>query len=227
MMESFHIGAYWSARAESLNIVKNKVQHTLKALRNIDDQFLNWYETGTSRSNALERKLDLDDDSAIEKLCLEKVKKGELDESGIAKMGFLFSLWTGDQMEEESSSITFNVGKSSKRLNNSCVLKLPNLGVAKERLLGVEKSKRILSKLVEIWSPDYAVLTSHGLRDELEVGNKLGFITYQKEIRRQPRLSDHVKYEQMNGGHLFFIPVQKELSSVIKELEPIKKALPQ
>ena len=112
MIDSFYIGAYWGSRAESLSEVRNKVLQTFEKLATTDEQFSNWYEGGMSRKKAMEKKVVFDKET-IERLSLQQVKKGELDEKGFAKMGFLFGVWSGHS-DEESSSISFNVGKENE-----------------------------------------------------------------------------------------------------------------
>lgn len=227
MENSFYIGAYWGSRSESLKQVTNKVLQTFEKLSDIDEQFLNWYEGGVNRKQALKTKVAFNNET-IERLCLEKVKNGELDEKGFAKMGFLFGLWTGHS-DEESSSITFSVGASFKspHLCNSCVLKIPFEGTARERLLRLGKARLIISTLVEIWKPDYAVLTSRDLNDRLAIVNDVGWITYRKTIKQIPKISSKVVYEKANGGHWFYFSLESNNydSSIANELLPIKNSL--
>lgn len=222
MIESFYIGAYWGSRAEPLSQVRDKILQTLQRLAQIDEQFLNWYEGANSRKQALEKKVSIDANT-IEKLCLEMVKKGELDEKGFAKMGFLFGVWSG-HLDDESIGISFNVGGAftSPHLCNSCVLTLPVEGAARERLLQTDKAKKIIITLVEIWSPDYAILTSHQLRDKLNVANKVGWITYHKSIKKLPDISNQVVYEKANNGHWFYIKESNYNETLTNELLPMK-----
>jgi hypothetical protein len=202
MADSFYIGAYWGSRAETLNEVKDKVIQTLKRLADEDEQFANWYEGGMGRKEALSKRVTINSDT-IQRLCLEQVRKGELSQDGVSKMGFLFGLWTGHK-EEETSSISFSVGTASKWLTNSCVIKLPFRGSAHERLLQQKTATTIIALLVKIWNPDYAVLTSHDLNDKLDIGNKIGWITYQKFIKRTIKKMDKIIYNQIDGGHWFY-----------------------
>src|ERR1700757_1466763 len=103
MIDTFYIGAYWNARPETLQDVQIKTFKTLSFLKEIDEQFSNWYKTAMSRKKALERKIFITED-AMRELCLQNVKKGELDDKGFSKMGFLMELWSGHK-DEESSSI--------------------------------------------------------------------------------------------------------------------------
>lgn len=205
MIDSFYIGAYWGSRAESLYEIKDKVSQTFNRLMEIDEQFLNWYEGGMSRKKALEKKVTLNNET-IERLCLQQVKKGELDEKGIAKMGFLLGLWTGHK-DEESSRVSFTVGSSftSPHLCNSCVVTIPFEGQARERLLRPEKAKAIIAIIVEIWNPDYAVLASNELNKALGIVNDIGWVTYRKAIRQMPIISSKVVYEKFGDGHLFYL----------------------
>ena len=226
MIDSFYIGAYWGSRAKPLEQVIDKVLQTLQELAEIDKQFLKWYEGGNSRKQSLKKEIVLNNET-IEKLCLQQVKKGELDENGFAKMGFLFGLWSGHQ-DEESSSISFNVGGAftSPHLSNSCVITIPFEGTARERLLQAEKAKIIISVLVDIWTPDYSVLASSFLNNELNVVNDIGWVTYYKSIRRTPKISNKVIYEKYNGGHLFYLANESSYDySLVKELLPLKEII--
>jgi hypothetical protein len=225
MANSFIIGAYWGSRAEPLQEVRNKILQTLKGLSETDEQFVSWYEGGMSRKESLEKKITLDNET-IERICLEMVKKGELDEKGFAKMGFLFGVWTGHD-EDEASNISISVGTASKWLTNSCVITIPFEGTARERLLRIDRVKKIIAMLVEIWDPDYAVLTSDTLRDKLDVGNRIGWITYRSSIRGVPKITNGVVYEKLNKGHLFIVSpyVRNGTDSSINELLQLKSYL--
>lgn len=222
MIESFYIGAYWGSRAEPLSQVRNKILQTLQKLAEIDEQFSNWCEGGNSIEEALENRVVLNNET-IERLCLERVRKGELDKNGLAKMGFLFAIGS-EHPDDESSIITFTVGAAltSPHLSNSCVLTLPVEGAARERLLQVEKAKKIIVVLVEIWNPDYATLTSHQLRDKLNAANKVGWITYHKSINKLPNISNQVVYEKANNGHWFYIKDSNYNETLSNELLPMK-----
>ena len=203
MMNSYFIGAYWAARPEPLQGAKHKIIETLNILAELDDQFFQWYEKGSSRKEAIGKKVVLDND-IVERLCLKKVKRNELDEGGFSKMGFYFSLWSGHR-KDETSSISFNVGTQSKWLTNSCVISIPLIGPARERLLLTKNAKKIIEALVEIWNPDYAYLTSHDVSDRFD---GIGFVNYRKFIKRTPTTNSYVHYVKGTGGHWFSIKTE-------------------
>lgn len=225
MIDSFYIGAYWGSRTETLVEVAHKALKTLQKLGAIDEQFLDWYELGMSRKQALAKRVILDLE-IIEELFRKAVKKGELGEKGFAEIGFVLGLWTGHK-DDEPSNISFNVGAAHKRLSNCCVLKIPYEGTARERLLQPEKAKAIIAMLVETWDPDYAVLTSHGLNDMLNDANEVGWIIYRKSIKRMPKISNKIIYEQRRDGHLFYLVNENYYDdySLANELIPLKEII--
>jgi hypothetical protein len=225
-IDTYTLGAYWGSRAEPLSDVAQKALQTLTELRDIDVQFLKYYRRANSRKKALEKGLSLDQES-VKQMCVEMIKKGELGADGFAKMGFLFGVWTG-QEEAESSGINFNVGHKFETpyLSNVCYIDLPYEGPASIRLLQRELSKSILGILVKIWKPDYAVLTSRHLRDKLDIGNQIGWITYRNTIKEVPRLGEGVSYERDGSGHWFFAKtIGSSIEVISKELSLIKSII--
>jgi hypothetical protein len=222
MIETYYIGAYWGSRKESLQQIAGKTFQTLQVLSEIDEQFFKWYDTGMSRKQALQNKLEIDEET-IKKIALKRVKKGEMDENGFAVNGFLFSLWTG-HIDEESSSITFAVGNTfnTDNITNSCVISIPFEGAARERLLHIEKAKKIIAVLVDIWAPDYSVLTSQSLNNKLNVINDIGWVTYRKSIKRLPNTTGQVVYERANNGHWFYVNESSYSDTLSDELLPMK-----
>jgi len=222
--DSYIIGAYWGSRAEPLSNVVDKIFHTLNELKEIDVQFLKYYELGMSRKKALENEVTLNKEN-VKKICLSSVKKGELDENGIAKLGFVLWVWTGHK-DEESSSVNFTVGGTykTKNISNLCVLKIPHEGAARERMLQGGISKKILDLIVSTWNPDYAVLTSDSLRDQLNVGNEWGWITYRRMISHIPDLGDSITYEKDVQGHWFYVnSIGHFAGNVIEDLSKLSK----
>jgi hypothetical protein len=223
MEDSFIIGAYWDSRAEPLHEVGDKVLQTLLRLSTEDEQFLNWYELGWSKKQALDKKIAFNIET-IERLCLSRVKKKEFDDNGYSEMGFLFRLWTGHK-EGEASTISFSVGTASEWLTNSCYVKIPSKGLARERLLQIGKAKEIISILADIWCPDYAVLTSDDLRERLNVGNKIGWVTYIKKINYIPQLGHGILYGGNQNGHWFYPRNPQYNDEFEKELVLLSKVI--
>ena len=203
-IDSFSIRAYWGSCAEPLLQIVQKTTQMLTAFREIDSHFLK-YCKGINRKSALYQKLSFDRES-IRALCLANVKEAKLSKKGIAENGYVFGVCTG-QRDAEASRILFVVGSSfhATGLSNSCIITLPNEGPARDRLLQPETSKRMLRTLVEIWSPDYAVLTSDSLRNKMNVRNEVGWITFKRNMEHVPEVENGITYERDEEGHWFYV----------------------
>lgn len=226
MNESYIVGAYWGSRAETLFQVRDRVLLTLQRLRVVDEQFSTWYEQGMSRKQALESRVDLTQDR-IEKLCRKAVKKSELDEQLFAKYGFIFGLWTGHK-NDESSEISFTAGSvfTVQSLSNCCYVKIPYEGAAREGLLQLAVVRKLIAILVEVWNPDYAIFTSNSVRDKLDMGNRLGLITYHKALKSIPKHLDNVCFEKADNG-FWFLPCDEHYSdsAYLDSLKNVRKLI--
>jgi len=221
MIDSFYIGAYWSARAESLDNAANKSLEILLRITVIDEQFKTFYEKAISRKKALEKTVSLDYE-VIKSLYLKGTKKNEIDSLGYAKMGFMLRLWTG-QSDGESSGISFSIGTNSTRFKNSCVITFPYEGSRKDDLLQLNKAKLIIGLLCEICDPDYAVLNSDKLSSELCTMNEIGWITYKKQLTKKPKVSHNIIHESnYKGGHLFYLETDSGLAYDYDRIEDLK-----
>jgi len=225
MIDTFYIGAYWRNRKELLNRVVNPTLQTLRELSEVDKQFLNLYELGMSRQQALEHRISLTPEY-IERLYRGRVKKNDLDQDGYNKIGYRLSLWTGHK-EGEASTISFNAGSSSKRLTDLCLINLPSEGAAKNRLLQLDKVKEIIKLLIRNWNPDTVVLNSKELSEALDTMNELGWVTYTKNVKTWLKLSDNIVHEKsFFGGHLFYLKTENNLAydyNLISQLLSVKK----
>ena len=227
MTDTFYIGAYWYQRKQLLDEIIEPSIATLKGLQEFDDQFGNLYELGRSRKHALERKISITPEY-IRKLYLKNVKKNDLDVSGYNTIGFRLSAWTGHQ-DYESSKISLNVGINSEKFVNRCLISIPSEGIARGRLLQIKKVKQTFDLIIEIWNPDYAVLTSRDLLEALDIMNEVGWVTYVKKLWRKPKISTKVLHEHdYLGGHLFYLNTTDDQAydySLINELLPLKNVL--
>ncbi|QEM12967.1 Imm52 family immunity protein [Mucilaginibacter rubeus] len=229
MIDSFYIGAYWETKKELLEDVIEPTLQTLEQLSELDEQFYNFYELGTSRKQAFENRIPLEF-GYIKELYQKRLKKADLDQNGYSKIGYGLSLWTG-QNEDESSQISFNVGSSSNKIRNRCLIKIPTEGVARERLLQLNKVKEIIKLLILKWNPDLVVLTSKELSTALDITNDLGWVTYVKAKQRKTKYkssSRMVHESNYHGGDLFYLTTDNGLVydyNLINEYQSLKKQI--
>lgn len=222
-IDSFYIGAYWNGRNGQLkNVVSNTVK-TLQKLSEVDEQFLNWYEGGSTRKEALENKVSINAES-IEKLYRSELKDTEIDKDGYSLNGFSLILWSGHE-DDESSSISFRDGEASDLIGNCCVISFPAEGNARERLLKLSAIKSLVAILTEIWNPDGVVLISKKLKQLLGTINEVGWVTFIHQPQITPNISSKVVHEEFNTGHLFYLDsLIVNDYNLVKELLPIKGA---
>jgi hypothetical protein len=225
MVDVFYIGAYWWNRKEDLATVVNKTIMFLQELSNLDEEFMTWYEKGYNKKEA-SKKVSIEKNN-IETLYKNGIKKNDLDNEGFSNIGYSIGLWTGHK-EEYSSSISINSGHASKFFSNSCVITLPIAEESKERLLKLDKQKAIISLLIKIWQPDSVVLNSNKLKDETGLINKIGWITYFKNLNQIPKFSENIIHQTLNSGHLYYLKTENDICydyDLINELISLKKLI--
>lgn len=225
MVDIFYIGAYWRNRNEDLSIVVDKTVLFLQELSSLDEQFVNWYEQGYNKKEA-SKKVTIEKD-IVERLYKRGIKKNDLDSEGHSKIGYSIGLWTG-QEEEYSSSLSINAGHASKFFSNACVITVPIAEEPKERLLKLDKQKAIINLLIKIWKPDTVVLNSNELKNKTGLVNKVGWITYLKNLKGYSQKSSKVIHEKLDNGDLFFLKLDDDRSynyDLIQELLFLKEAV--
>jgi len=229
MLDSYYIGAYWGSKFEPPEILSEKINKTLNMLSINNTEFENWYLLGKNRNDSL--KVNVKNNGGIlDKIIFKQSQIEKCNSSANSQMGVVLGFWTG-QSDSNSSSIMFNVGGnySTTKLGNSCVLKLPSKMRANNKLIEIENSKALIQLIVDIWNPDYAVLTSHDLRDKLNFGNKIGWITYYKSSNLKIRNISFLILNPILNGYIFYfegnhylnidsIPIYLELKEKLKYL---------
>ena len=213
MIDAFYIGAYWKNRKAALDKIVESTVKTYQKLGGIDEQYSGLYELGWSRKKALENHIIVDLPH-IKSLYQKEIKKGDVDESGYNDLGFRLSAWTGHK-NDEASNISICAGSANPRITNSCIIKVPAEGDARNRLLKIEKAKDIIALLVEIWNPDQVILNSREIRNmfEQEKGenvfdshNIIGWVTYVPHLNGSlPTDWNIVHDSDFHGGHLFYL----------------------
>ncbi|MEM8939142.1 MAG: Imm52 family immunity protein, partial [Bacteroidota bacterium] len=123
------ISAIWKSKKKSVEECTELVLNFLLHLKDYDyNLFGVWYEKGNSKKKALEKKVELS--IGYIQSALKKNWDKKFDD-----LGARISYWTGNEDEDKSSSISFNVGAyGDKSFNkNSCVINLPQEYKANEK----------------------------------------------------------------------------------------------
>jgi len=186
--ESYYVGAYWGDRRESIDDCSNRLFNCLLKLRNCDEIFRNWYRTGCSRKQALERKIPIDTLN-LRKL-LDKYGRHATDigNKTIEDLGYCINIWNGESMERGEVGLSISCGLHSElsELVNCCVINLPYEGLSLERIVKSDMFVKILSSVVSSWEPDWAVATPESVRDLFKVPHRspyYGWVLYLSERR--------------------------------------------
>jgi hypothetical protein len=226
MVDTFYTGGYWSEGKDCLGSVVDKTMSFLEKLSKIDIQFANWYQLGYTKREALQRKVNLDQ-NYISNLYRSRIKKNDLDEDGFSKIGFSIDLWTGHE-EDFSSSLAINCGHSSKNFKNSCVINIPIEGEAKDRLLSIDKQKEIFHLLIDEWHPQNIIVNSKSLSGITQMPNEIGWMTYIKELKKIPDFKSKIIRKHFNGGHLFYLETKNSFCydyDLMEELLPLRAVI--
>lgn len=104
------------------------------------------------------------------------------DGSAIPELGYSWSAWNGDTKVPVSVSVTCGAWTAAVGVSNFFVLDLPGPadGPAAD-LYERDGVEILLAGVVQAWAPDWAVVTSHGLREACErepAQPVVGWLTY-------------------------------------------------
>ncbi len=121
----------------------------------------NWYEKADSRQQALQTKIELEQDALARHFEASRVEPMELE------AGFAVGWWNGAD-ENKALDIRIACGATSvPGVYNVVSLGLPRPSKCVADLYRAEVLEKVLVALVNAWEPDWAVLTSHDLGDRL------------------------------------------------------------
>lgn len=203
MVEHFYLGAYWSAREETVGACADRAVRWLARLREIDPAFLRCYEGGNSREEALSRPVAPDRPTILRLLGGDRLRK-DRDRTTTPVTGFTFGLWNGGE-EGESIGLMVSCGAYSKRFGNSCVIELPRGGEPANRILRVPALHELIAATVACWEPDHGVVTSHQCLNALNYpvgGIQVGWLVYLSAKYPVADPPPPVRVEPLGAGRL-------------------------
>jgi hypothetical protein len=203
-MDSFITGAYWHDRPTTIKEGADLITRTLSKLREIDDNFSQWYERASTRKKALERRVPFNDDNYIEQSLYRGIKKSEIIDSDYPKHGFSKSFFNA-KGTYDTSVIDFGLNVPSP-CGNYSLIDLPSDQPTLTQIIKHGKIRAVMNILVDVFSHEFAVFTSQRLRSIVPVAIRWGWITYRKIINHPvAHLPEGVIYEQGNDGHWFYL----------------------
>ena len=167
MARRFILGGYWLARSERVEKCAEDVGSFLARLSSIAPVFADWYETGRSRKDALERKVDIRNLQKLEALLLKGRIKRDVGGDIIKELGFNVDLWNGASRDGSEASVSIHCGSSTSRVGNYVVVDLPALSAD-----WVDRAYELLEATAEIWVPDWAGIMSSQAMQQRSPGSK-------------------------------------------------------
>lgn len=176
--EPLYLGAYWSDRAEDASSCAERLARCLSAMVSVSAYLSGWRPKGRSQSEALASPAVAPTD--LIGLLEAGLNRRDVDGSVIPELGMRWSAWNGNTALPASFSVTCGACATQSGVLNSFVLKLPEATrPGAEDIYGA--ADELLAGVVEAWEPEWAVLTSHELRESLglDVGQPVvGWLTY-------------------------------------------------
>jgi hypothetical protein len=137
----------------------------LAKLTEINNHFEKWFLKDETRAEALRHRIGMDVGSVAKLLDHGRHRRDD-DSRIMEELGFSAALWNG-ALDAASAAISFHCSCFHPRLKNVVLLNLPVNGGEGGQALDFEALRRIMLILVRCFDPDWGVVTSHRLRDEI------------------------------------------------------------
>ena len=196
-MQKFMLGAYWDARADSLEKCTEDAARFLARLAEIDPLLASWYERGRSRKDALERKVDILDAQKLQGLLLAGRNRRDVDREVIDELGCKLSLWNGADEEEAEATVSIHCGAYSARIGNSVIIDLPYQSESSE---WVGKASSLLALTAEVWQPNWAGIMSKKAMRERDFDGDNPFVDWMVYVPRKiASVPSPGRVEELNG----------------------------
>lgn len=134
-------------KEETVELIADKIVNFLNGLHAIDSQLFNdWYETGWSKKEALQKKVLINTDFITE------IVKKEWDKK-FPELGSKFSFWSGKD-DLEDVDLSFGLGKT---IENKNIKNAINISFPFDERLRLKKDDEKVSQIVELikkcWNP--------------------------------------------------------------------------
>lgn len=216
-MTRLFLGAYWPSRKEPISRCATRLSGFFNALTDCDELLAHWYETGYSRKQALQKKVDISNREVVLDLLVRGRNRTDIGKKVIKELGFSTYLWNG---RDDSHTVGLRVacGGYSKFCSN-CI----NLNFAEKRggLNRASRMKDVLVAVATAWEPDWAGVMSEAAKDSRGFGTtRSPFIDWMVYLSRDwlptlPSMAPPASAEPVGSGTI--IVVQDDLPDPANE----------
>ncbi|HEX3289006.1 MAG TPA: Imm52 family immunity protein [Mycobacterium sp.] len=159
-MSKAYVGAYWGARAASVDDCADTLAQLLDRLSAIDPLLTGWRDLGKSKQNALQQLIVRNDRTEL----LQHLERSR-SEPPIDGLGYSLQRWNGAEDPRAAINLSFICGNTSGRVTNAVVTRLCDSQSA-PGLYAINTAKRLVESLIGVSNPDWAVLTTNELVDK-------------------------------------------------------------
>lgn len=200
MNTSLFLGAYWSARQESIEGCADRLYRMFSELSSCDQTVATWYELARSRKQALARQVAFGNRDYLLDLLNRGRHRRDSDRTVIEELGFGIGLWNGGD-EEKAANISVHCGSYCEQVGNSVVLDLPeDLG----DLGRPERMAAVLASVVRAWEPDSGGVMSNAAMKAKDYRVAVPFVDWMfyvsyKLARRIPPLAPPARVQEVEG----------------------------
>jgi hypothetical protein len=201
MQDRYYVGAYWGPRKETALECARRAELFFRGLVRCDPSFSQWYRGGRGAPRGLPGHPVAPEVEALEKLLLRGRARTDVDKEVIEDLGFSQIMWNA---KEEATDLHLSCGGYSPWGGpNSCLLKPPRQGAARERLLRTPVLIEVLTLMATAWDPDFAMATSGEMVDLVEKRGfevRVGWLTYlSRRLGTVPPLPAPVRIEPVGA----------------------------
>ena len=113
-----------------------------------------------------------------EALFLNGMRRSDANQEVMEELGFQESVWNA---RRERTRVEIHCGGYAPGVRNSCLLRPPEEGAVRERLLQAPILAELLTCLATAWDPDFAIVSSSEMVERIQQRKwevRVGWLTY-------------------------------------------------
>ena len=196
MYEGYYVGGYWGPRQETALECARRAVLFFHMLARCDPTFAQWYRGGRGAPRELPGYPVRPEAKEWEPLFLRGMLRTDVDDEVIEELGFRESVWNA---KKERTRVEFHCGGYAPGVTNSCLLRPPEEGPVRERLLRAPVLAEVLTSMATAWQPDFAMASSSEMVDLIQKRKwevRVGWLTYlSRRLGTLPPLPAPVRIE--------------------------------
>jgi len=201
MDEWYYMGGYWGPRKETALECARRAEIFFHMLARCDPTFAQWYRGGRGAPRTLPGHPVRMEVQEWEQLFLRGMLRTDVDNEVIEEFGFREYVWNA--RNKERTRIEVRCGAYSLRAVNSFLLRPPEVGPLRERILSAPLLAEVLTSVATAWDPDFAMVSSSEMVDLVRKRKgevRVGWLTYlSRRLGTVPPLPAPVRIEPVGA----------------------------